>query len=109
MLNKLKQTYSSANDQQQQAAQWPTFRSRPNTEAANFNFSGEVQRLPFQVIFEANANLTDAQQARLINVISDNQGVFLVHDEGVWCGDYIIHTIPITMDVPMHLPQCTIP
>ena len=53
--------------------------------------------------------MSRAQQVRFLELIYDNQVVFLLCDEDLGLCDCLKHTIPITMDKPVYLPHRTIP
>ena len=53
--------------------------------------------------------MSRAQQIRFLELIYDNQSVFLLCDEDLGLCDHLKHTIPTTMDKPVYLPHHTIP
>ena len=53
--------------------------------------------------------MSRAQQVRFLELIYNNQVVFLLCDEDLGLCDHLKHTIPVTMDKPVYLPHRTIP
>ena len=53
--------------------------------------------------------MSKEQQVRFLKLIYNNQVVFSLCDEDLGLCDCIKHTIPTTMDKPVHLPHRTIP
>ena len=62
----------------------------------------------FQIKFGEDANMTHIQWGQFIDLIYDHPEV-LLHDEDLTFGDWMKHTIPMTMDRPVYLVHCTIP
>ena len=53
--------------------------------------------------------MSKAQEVQFLELIYDNQAVFLLCDEDLGLCNCLKHTIPTTMDKPVYLPHCTIP
>ena len=53
--------------------------------------------------------MTRVKQVRFLELIYDNQIVFLLCDEDLGLCDCLKHTIPVTTDKPVYLPHRTIP
>ena len=87
----------------------PVFGTRPNTQAADFDFEAEVKCLPFKLNLGDEAKLTHVQQSQFIDLIYDHPEVFSLHDEDLGFCDWIKLTIPMTTDKPVYLVHCNIP
>ena len=85
---------------QQSAVPHPVFGSTPDTSSKDFDLQGGDIKATFWAELEANANLTQDQQAQFINVIYDNQEVFSLHNKDLGFCD-ITHTILTTTNVPV--------
>ena len=84
------------------------FGPQPNFNDPNFDFRKELKRLPFPLNL-GEVEMSRAQQVRFLELIYNNQVVFLLCDEDLGLCDHLKHTIPITMDKPVYLPHRTIP
>ena len=86
----------------------PTFGPCPNTKVADFNFEKEVEHLPFKLNL-GDIPLDKEHQAKFIDLIYSNQGVFSLHDEDLGYCDQLNHTILTSTNKPVYLPHRTIP
>ena len=86
----------------------PSFGVRLNTKNPEFDFTKELERLPFELNI-GDAPLTRKQQAHLINVIYDHTEVFSLFDGDLGFCDVLKHSIPTTTDKPVYLPHWQIP
>ena len=84
------------------------FGPQPKFNKPDFDFKEELGRLPFPVnIWEVE--MVKVQQVRFLELIYDNQSVFLLCNEDLGLCDHLNHTIPTTMNKLVYLPHCTIP
>ena len=86
----------------------PRFGSRPKFSSPEFDFQKELDRLPF-LLNLGKVEMSKEQQVRFLELIYDNQSVFLLCDEDLGLCDRLKHTIPTTTDKPVYLPHHTIP
>ena len=86
----------------------PKFGSRPQFDSLNFDFQKELDRLPF-LLNLGKVEMSKEQQVRFLELIYDNQSVFLLCDEDLGLCNHLKHTIPTTTDKPVYLPHRTIP
>ena len=86
----------------------PKFGSRLKFSSLEFDFQRELDRLPFPLNL-GKVEMSKEQQVRFLELIYDNQSVFLLCDEDLGLCDCLKHTIPTTMDKPIYLPHHTIP
>ena len=84
------------------------FGPQPNFNNPNFDFHKELKRLPFPLNL-GEVEMSRAQQVRFLELIYDNQVVFLLCDEDLGLCDCLKHTIPVTTNKPVYLPHRTIP
>ena len=84
------------------------FGPQPNFNDPNFNFSKELERLPF-LLNLGEVDMSRAQQVRFLELIYNNQVVLSLCDEDLGLCDCLKHTITITKDKPVYLPHRTIP
>ena len=87
----------------------PIFGTRPDTQAADFDFEAEIQCLPFKLNLGEEANMIHIQQCQFRDLIYDHPEDFSLHDEDLGFCDWTKHTIPMTTDRPVYFAHCTIP
>ena len=85
----------------------PKFGSRPKFDSPSFDFQKQLDRLPFPLDL-GKVKMSKVQQVRFLELIYDNQSVFLLCDEDLGLCDHLKHTILTTMDQPVYLPHHTI-
>ena len=78
------------------------------TEADQFDFKKELERLPFTINI-GEAPLTLEQQKKFIRLIYENQSVFSQYDGDLGFCDWLKHSIPTTTNKPVYLPHKQIP
>ena len=88
--------------------QKPKFCSQTKFSSPEFNFQKELDRLPFPLNL-GKVDMSKEQQVRFLELIYDNQSVFLLCDEDLGLCDCLKHMIPTTKDKPVYLPHHTIP
>ena len=98
---------NSKQDKQEQGKR-SKFGPQPKFDKPDFDFKEELGRLPFPVNI-GEVDMSRAQQVRFLELIYDNQSVFLLCDEDLGLCDCLKHTIPTTTDKPVYLPHHTIP
>ena len=87
----------------------PSFGTRPDVKAMNFDFQAEINHLHFKLNMGTTVDMTHEQQSQFINLIYDHPEVFSLHDKDLGFCYKIKHTIPMTSDRPVYLLHCTIP
>ena len=86
----------------------PSFGVRLNTKDSDFDFTKELERLPFELNI-GDAPLTRKQQVHLIDVIYGHTEVFSLFEGDFGFCDILKHSIPTTTDKPVYLPHRQIP
>ena len=85
----------------------PSFAPHPDT-TKDYNFEGEVVRLPFKCNL-GDAPFSKEQQDWLLNLIYDHQKVFSLHNKDLWFCNKLAHSILTMTDKPVYLPHRIIP
>ena len=85
----------------------PSFGPHPDT-TQDYDFKDEVAKLP--LIFNlGDAPLSKEQKDHLLNLIYDQNKVFLLHNEDLGFCNMLAHSITTTTEKPVYLPHWTIP
>ena len=81
----------------------PSFGPHPYT-TKSYNFNDKVARLPFKFNL-GDALFSEEQQDHLLNLVYNHQKVFSLYDEDLGFCDKLAHSLLMTANRPVYLPQ----